>query len=131
MSNLEGEVKRLVSQFVAGQVSFPEFSAPFALLTWDMLDEDPAARFARDAAMLTAEYTSGHRTEQDLRRELSRLLDGVIDVEVWPRLAIMPLLAAAGGVPTILSETIPSPHRRLARSRARASNAVQSIAANA
>jgi len=81
MTDLEQEIRRRVSAFVAGQSSFEDFSLAFAPLTWDVPADDPAAqRLASEAELAVAEFTSGHRTEHQLRQELARFLGSTLDV---------------------------------------------------
>lgn len=83
MTDLEREIRRVVASYVAKQDSLADFSVALASLTWDLDGSRPEAEeFANAAALLIAETTSGHRTEDELRQELGVLLGDDLDVEL-------------------------------------------------
>lgn len=80
---LEHALRQLVSNYVAGQISFREFDDSLALATWEPCeDESEVQDLVYDVELLIAEFTSHHRSEADLRSELARVLGGVLDVRM-------------------------------------------------
>jgi len=130
MTDLEREIRHLVSRFVAGQSTFPDFDAAFARTTWDVPASDPGAqRLTYDVELPIAEFTSAHRTEQELRRELSRVLGDVLDVEMRPVSAVYRLIAT--GRPGVILWDAPVNRHWATWSRTSASNVVRREAVSA
>lgn len=78
MSDLERDLGRLVSDYVAGQRDFGAFNSALAEASWDVAENDPGAhRLTYEVELLVAEFTSGHRPEPNLRSALSRVLGGL------------------------------------------------------
>lgn len=74
MSPLAQDLRRILAGFIAGRTAFPEVATAFTLASWDAPENDPEAyALAGDAALLIAEFTSGHRSEHSLRDALREL----------------------------------------------------------
>ncbi len=85
MSPLAQELRRLIAAYAAGRVTFPDFSIAFTLANWDVPESDPEAyHLSGEAELLVAEFTSGHRSEDNLRAELLDLLSGELDLAQAP-----------------------------------------------
>lgn len=82
MSDLESDLRQLLSDYVAGQIPFREFDPRFARSTWDAAVDPATQRLVYETELVIAEFTSGHRSEEDLRAELSRRLGGVLEIHM-------------------------------------------------
>jgi hypothetical protein len=133
MTDLEREIRTLVSNYVAGQLTFGQFNLAVAEGTWDVPQTDLGAQhFAYDVELLVAEFTSGHRTEASLRRALSERLGGVFFIDATTLVSIV-FQSPPTTTGAIMWGVTPRPHVTVlpARIQAQASNAVRYLAASA
>lgn len=65
-----------LADYLAGTSSLPEFRDWFDVETWDldMQPDEPLGQLVGEIELRLAEFTSGHRTEDDLRYHLESLL---------------------------------------------------------
>jgi hypothetical protein len=68
-------VVALLNAYVSGEISAEEFKAWFIPATWDMsrFRSREFADMVRDVQLLIMEFSSGDRTEADLKAQLRRL----------------------------------------------------------
>jgi hypothetical protein len=78
----EKELRRLISSYVAAQTAFEDFNVEFSVCASNLEEDEPVASIIDKADLLVAEFTSGHRDEQDLKRALLQILGGRLDVEL-------------------------------------------------
>lgn len=78
----EKELRRLISNYVAAQTPFEAFNVELSMSASDLEEEELVARMIDKADLLVAEFTSGHRDEQDLKRALLQVLGGRLNVEL-------------------------------------------------
>ncbi len=74
--SLDSQVRAQVARYLSGDVSLAEFQAWFVPRSWDLpgVGEEPAKDLCQEIELALAEYTSGHRTEGELRRLLGDLV---------------------------------------------------------
>ncbi len=122
---LDPSVRQLISDYVAAQSSFREFVVQFAPATWDLSDADDETRdLAASAELLMAEFTNGHRTEDELRSKLSDLLGAVLHIAVRLPVGVALTTIHRQGAPVLVWD-VASAHRSWRTTRAVASNASQ------
>ena len=64
----EHHIREAVARYVSGEIFLKELQEWFIPRAWELLTEGgPAADLAAEIELLLAEYTSGQRTEHDLR----------------------------------------------------------------
>ena len=75
-NNLEREIRSCLAEYVTGQATFEEFNDWFAPILWEVEDRgEPAATdLAYRIEGAVAEYSAGHLTEEDLRREMESIV---------------------------------------------------------
>jgi len=76
-SDLLSDIREQLRRYLANEISLDEFRNWFDVETWDIIDKCPPAtqQFAGEIDLRIAEYTNGHRTEDDLRSMLKPLLE--------------------------------------------------------
>jgi hypothetical protein len=75
-SDLLSDIRERLRRYLANEISLDAFRHWFDVETWDIIDKSPPAtqQFAGEIELRLAEYTNGHRTEDDLRSMLQPLL---------------------------------------------------------
>jgi hypothetical protein len=75
LSSIECDIHRHLSEYLDGKMSLADFQAWFVPATWNIhLTGEPGAQeLAYEIDHRIAEFTSGHRTEDDLRALLMSL----------------------------------------------------------
>jgi hypothetical protein len=75
-SDLLSDIREQLRRYLANEISLDEFRHWFDVETWDIIDKCPPAtqQFAGEIELRIAEFTNGHRTEDDLRTMLQPLL---------------------------------------------------------
>jgi hypothetical protein len=67
----EHHIREALARYVSGEIFLKELQEWFIPRAWELLTEGgPAADLAAEIELLLAEYTSGQRTEHDLREAL-------------------------------------------------------------
>ena len=76
-SSLLSEIRDHLRQYLSREITLDAFRDWFDAETWDIIDKCPAAtqQLAGEIELRVAEFTNGHRTEDDLRTTLQPLLD--------------------------------------------------------
>ena len=76
-SSLLSEIRDHLRQYLSREITLDDFRDWFDAETWDIIDKCPAAtqQLAGEIELRVAEFTNGHRTEDDLRTTLQPLLD--------------------------------------------------------
>lgn len=82
-SALLSDILGRLRQYVSHEISLDQFREWFDVETWDVIDESSPAtqQVAGEIELRIAEFTNGHRTEDDLRSQLERLLP-VVDFQL-------------------------------------------------
>lgn len=75
-ANLLQEIRTQLGLYLSGKSSLRQFREWFDVETWGLAAEpdSPARQFAGEIELRIAEFTNGHRTEDDLRALLQELL---------------------------------------------------------
>jgi len=75
-SDLVSDIREHLRRYLASEISLDEFRDWFDVETWDIIDKCPAVtqQFVGEIELRIAEFTNGHRTEDDLRAVLQPLL---------------------------------------------------------
>jgi hypothetical protein len=70
------DVQRYLATYLNGEISLPQFRDWFDAETWDidMQPDTPLGQVVGEIELRLAEFTNGHRTEDDLRYHLESLL---------------------------------------------------------
>ncbi len=70
------DVQRYLANYLSGEISLPQFRDWFDAETWDldMESDKPLGQTVGEIELRLAEFTNGHRTEDDLRYHLESLL---------------------------------------------------------
>jgi hypothetical protein len=70
------EVQRYLATYLSGEISLSQFRDWFDAETWDldMQPDTPLGQVVGEIELRMAEFTNGHRTEDDLRYHLESLL---------------------------------------------------------
>jgi len=70
------DVQRHLANYLSSEISLSRFRDWFDVETWDLdLQSDtPLGQFVGEIELRLAEFTNGHRTEQELRDQLQALL---------------------------------------------------------
>jgi hypothetical protein len=77
MDSLDIQIREAVLGFISGKTDLQSFEDWFVPATWDIEKSgSPAQTFelAHEIELLLAEYTNGHRSESNLKEELSRVI---------------------------------------------------------
>jgi hypothetical protein len=76
-------VQRYLAQFLSGENSLSQFRDWFDAETWDLDMEPgtPLGQIVGEIELRLAEFTNGHRTEDDLRYHLESLLPKAENVD--------------------------------------------------
>ena len=74
--NLLSEMRSRLGRYLNGKSSLQQFREWFDVETWGLAGEadSPARQLGGQIELCIAEFTSGHRTEEDLRAHLQSLL---------------------------------------------------------
>lgn len=69
-------MQRYLANYLSGEISLSQFRDWFDVETWDldMQPDTPLAQVVGETELRLAEFTNGHRTEDDLRYHLESLL---------------------------------------------------------
>jgi len=75
--NLLREIRSRLGRYLSGKSSLLQFRKWFDVETWGLAAEpdSPVRRLAGEIELRIAEFTNGHRTEDDLRTLLQTLLE--------------------------------------------------------
>lgn len=70
------DVQRYLADYLTGKISLSQFRDWFDAETWelDIVPETPRGQVVGEIELRLAEFTNGHRTEDDLRSMLQPLL---------------------------------------------------------
>jgi hypothetical protein len=70
----ESDVRKKLKDFLEKQISLETFNDWLAPIVWDAKGLDPTTKeLVYSIELFIAEYSSGHRTGEDLRSELGKL----------------------------------------------------------
>ncbi len=68
MSMLADEIRVALARYLDGSVSLREFDRWFTRATWEIVSDPVAEALADEIELRLSEYTSGHWTEEELRK---------------------------------------------------------------
>jgi hypothetical protein len=74
--SLLSDIRDHLRRYLSHEISLDEFRKWFDVETWDIIDKCPTVtqQLAGEIELRIAEFTNGHRTEEELRNLLQALL---------------------------------------------------------